>query len=93
MREMNARQVTIMMSNGTVFKGMVNIGSCRRISDFFRKQENHVIVVFEATPDQNGQRKVYFLNWNHIVWIEPNEPLDETSTSSSINLGNDVELS
>ncbi len=74
MREMNAQRVTVTMRDGTVFRGFLNIGSCRRLSDFFRKPENTpFIVMFDTMMGQSEEKRVYFLNMNHIQWIEPNE--------------------
>ena len=46
---MNAQRVTITMRDGSAFRGYINIGWCRRLSDFFRKSESSFIVVFDAT--------------------------------------------
>lgn len=73
MREMNAKGVTITMRDGTVFRGMINIGSSRRLSDFFRKSENLFIVIFDAVVGERGKKGVYFLNRDHILWVEPND--------------------
>jgi hypothetical protein len=73
MREMNAHRVSITMRDGSTFRGYINIGSCRRLSDFFRKSESQFVVVFEATIGEGKEKGVYFLNWNHILWVEPNE--------------------
>jgi len=73
MREMNAQRVTIMMRDGSAFRGFINIGSSRRLSDFFRKSESQFIIMFEATIGEGKEKGVYFLNWNHILWVEPNE--------------------
>ena len=74
MREMNAQRVNITMRDGSVFRGYINIGSCRRLSDFFRKPDNSpFIVMFEATIGESEEKSVYFLNWNHILWVEPDE--------------------
>ncbi|MGO9374222.1 MAG: hypothetical protein ACLQBD_19295 [Syntrophobacteraceae bacterium] len=73
MREMNAQRVTIMMRDGSAFRGFINIGSCRRLSDFFRKSESLFLVMFEATIGEGKEKGVYFLNWDHILWVEPSE--------------------
>ncbi len=73
MREMNAQRVTIMMRDGSAFRGFINIGSCRRLSDFFRKSESLFLVMFEATIGEGKEEGVYFLNWDHILWVEPSE--------------------
>ena len=74
MREMNAQHVIITMRDKSVFRGYINIGSCRRVSDYFRKSDSSpFIVMFDTTMDENKEKKVYFLNWNHILWVEPDE--------------------
>ena len=83
MREMNARRVNITMRDGSVFRGHINIGSCRRISDFFRQTDNSpFIVMFETTLGESKEKSVYFLNSNHILWVEPNEDDGEASSGS-----------
>ncbi|MGO9313121.1 MAG: hypothetical protein ACLQDI_10335 [Syntrophobacteraceae bacterium] len=73
MSEINAQRVTIMMRDGSAFRGFINIGSCRRLSDFFRKSESLFLVMFEATIGEGKEKGVYFLNWDHILWVEPSE--------------------
>jgi hypothetical protein len=86
MREMNAQRVTITMRDGSVFRGCINIGSCRRLSDFFRKPDSEAFVVmFDTTVGESKGKSVYFLNWNHILWVEPNED-DRGRSSGSIIL-------
>jgi hypothetical protein len=86
MREMNARRVNITMRDGSVFRGYINIGSSRRISDFFRKPDNSpFIVMFEAAIGESKEKSVYFLNLNHILWVEPSED-DREGALDSITL-------
>ncbi len=74
MRDINAQHVIITMRDGTVFEGLANIGSARRVSDFFRKVETMFIVLFDAVKAEGQEeKKVYFINKNHIMWIEPTE--------------------
>jgi hypothetical protein len=81
MREINARRVNITMRDGSVFRGYVNVGSCRRVSDFFRKSDiGPFIVMFETAVGESEEKSVYFLNLNHILWVEPNE--DDSGYSS-----------
>lgn len=86
MREMNAQRAIVTMKDGTVFRGSINIGSCRRLSDFFRKMDSgQFVVMFEATAGQSTEKKVYFLNWNHILWVEPNELSGEQRIPAGIS--------
>jgi hypothetical protein len=90
MREMNARRVNFTMRDGSVFRGYINIGSCRRISDFFKKTDNSpFVVMFEATIGESKEKSVYFLNWDHILWVEPKED-DREGPSGSIALESEL---
>ncbi len=73
MREMNAQKVTITMTDGKELHGSLNIGSARRLSDFFRKDESLFIVLFDATTHWSNDKEVYFLNKNHILWVRPDD--------------------
>ncbi len=92
MREMNAQRVIVTMRDGSVFRGYINIGSCRRLSDFFRKSDNTpFLVMFETTMGESKEKSVYFLNWSHILWVEPNKLDDRTQFSGSIALESELE--
>ncbi len=72
---MNAKRVTIMMRDGTVFQGFTNIGSARRLSDFFKKSDSTFITIFDAVIGDGVEPEVYFINKNHILWAKPGEPV------------------
>jgi hypothetical protein len=91
MREMNAHQVTIGMRDGSVFRGYINIGSNRRLSDFFRKSESPFIIVFETTIGEGKEKGVYFLNWHHILWVEPGEAESQGYFTYNFNPKSDPE--
>ena len=87
---MNARRVNITMRDGSVFRGYINIGSCRRISDFFRKTDNsQFIVMFETAIGESKEKSVYFLNLNHVLWVEPYED-DREGSSGSLALESEL---
>jgi len=87
MREMNAQAVSIKMIDGTIFRGYINIGSCRRLSDFFRRSDaSPFVVMFETNIGENREKTVYFLNWAHILWVEPREPEGPPSLCDSVAL-------
>jgi len=87
---MNARRVNITMRDGSVFRGYINIGSCRRISDFFRKTDNSpFIVMFETAIGESKEKSVYFLNLNHVLWVEPYED-DREGSSGSLALESEL---
>ena len=87
MREMNAQRVIITMRDGSVFRGYINIGSSRRLSDFFRKPDSsRFVVMFDTTIGESEEKGVYFLNWNHILWVEPQEPADQGHIPGNLTL-------
>jgi hypothetical protein len=73
MRDMNSKKIVISMVGGTILRGYTNIGTSRRLSDFFRKSENMFIVLFDASIGNETEKDVYFINKDHIVWAKPDE--------------------
>lgn len=93
MREMNAHRVTITMRDGSVFRGNINIGSCRRLFDFFEKTDKSpFIVMFDTTVGENKEKCVYFINRNHIVLVKPNDVDERTCLLQKITLEGKLEL-
>ena len=91
MKEMNAHRVSITMSNGVVFRGFVNIGANRRLSDFFRKPENGpFVVMFDATAGQDEAKSVYFLNLSHVLRVEPMESEDRHRAPGDVDLESEL---
>jgi hypothetical protein len=90
MREMNSRKVIISMVDGTVFRGYTNIGTSRRLSDFFRKSENVFLVLFDSSIGNGTGKDVYFINKDHIVWAAPDENASDMQDDSepTIVVGN-----
>ncbi|MDB9823012.1 hypothetical protein OAC89_04850 [Deltaproteobacteria bacterium] len=66
------RDIIIMTSDGSALSGKVNIGIKERVSDLFTKTENPFIVLSDV-EHKDGSAKVFFVNKNHIVWVEPKE--------------------
>ncbi len=73
MREINARRITVVMQDGTRFNGLINVGSIRRLSDYFRKAEGDFMVIFNAVINDDTEPGVFFLNRNSIAWAKPHE--------------------
>ena len=76
MREMNAKKVIVTMVDGTVFHGSTNIGNSRRISDHLQKDPRMFLVLFDAVIGGHGEKEVYFINRDHILWVKPDETTD-----------------
>ena len=66
------RNVTIRTIDGSTLVGKVNIGVKERVSDIFTKTDNPFIVLLDVElRDTSG--KVFFINKNNIVWVEPED--------------------
>ena len=66
------RNVTIRTIDGSTLLGKVNIGVKERVSDIFTKTDNPFIVLFDVEL-RDGSGKVFFINKNNIVWVEPED--------------------
>lgn len=66
------RNVTIRTIDGSTLLGKVNIGIKERVSDIFTKTDNPFIVLFDVEL-RDGSGKVFFINKNNIVWVEPED--------------------
>ncbi|MFZ2445746.1 MAG: hypothetical protein WAW37_05275 [Syntrophobacteraceae bacterium] len=91
MREMNARKVIVTMVDGTVFHGSTNIGNSRRISDHLKKDESMFLVLFDAVLGNHGERQVYFINRNHILWVKPDDMANGTQSEDILTIAIDSE--
>jgi hypothetical protein len=66
------RNIMVKTSDGSVLSGKVNIESKKRVSDLFTQTDNPFIILFDEEHN-NGLGKVFFINKNHIVWVEPRD--------------------
>ncbi len=65
-------EITIKTVDGSILQGKVNLGHKKRVSDVFTKSEEPFVVLYDATYS-GGSGKVFVVNKQHIVWIEPEE--------------------
>jgi len=72
--KMNSKHISIRTADGSTLSGKVNIGEKERVSDLFTKTDNPFVVLFDAATSE-GYGKVFFINKNHIVWVEPEDNL------------------
>jgi hypothetical protein len=66
------RNITVKTSDGSMLLGKVNIGANERVSDLFTQTENPFIILFDVEY-RDGSGNVFFINKNHIVWVEPKD--------------------
>ena len=66
------RNITIRTTDGSTLLGKVNLGIKERVSDLFTKKDNPFVVLFDA-EHRDGSGKVFFVNKENIVWVEPED--------------------
>ena len=66
------RRITVKTTEGSILLGNINIGIKSRVSDLFLKSEDPFIVMFDV-EHKEGSGKIFFVNKDHIVWVEPEE--------------------
>jgi hypothetical protein len=66
--EVNLKEVTVKMSDGTMFTGKINIRNFPRLSDFLRITTDPFIVIVSNEGEPNS--RVLMVNKNYIVWAE-----------------------
>lgn len=70
-REVNFKQVTIKMSDGSVFAGKVNVrGNFQRLSEYFRQTDDRFIVIL---ADEEQRKRVITANKDFILWAEASD--------------------
>lgn len=71
----NSQMVKIKTSDGSTFRGNINLNSeskqMDRISDFFLKGENPFVIIYDVAA--HGSSKLFIINKEHIVWVTPDE--------------------
>jgi hypothetical protein len=91
-RKINARKVSIMMVDGSMVHGKVNIYHdeevVQRVSDIFTQVSDPFVVVFDVTAEGKSGR-VLIINKRNIVWVSPdddpvsNEPQEDGEPAES----------
>jgi len=75
-------KVTIKTSDGSVFRGSVNMGPKDRVSDIFTQDDPDgiiapFVILFDVSESSDKEyiagKRVYFINRRHIVWVRPDD--------------------
>ena len=66
------KRITVRTIDGSTLMGTINIGKEDRVSDVFTQKDMTFVVLFEAVTAE-GTGKTFFINKNHIVWVEPED--------------------
>jgi hypothetical protein len=65
----NYKQVTVKISDGSVYSGRVNISDYNRFSDFLRNSNQFITII--SKPDE--PHRVTMFNKNSIIFAEPRD--------------------
>src|SRR5512139_2714695 len=75
-RQINSRQVTLKMVDGSLVQGKVNIYHdeevVQRVSDLFTKVSDPFVVVYDAMAEGETGR-VLIVNKRNIAWVSPED--------------------
>ena len=75
-------KVTVKTSDGSVFRGSVNLGPRERVSDLFTQDDSDgiiapFVILFDVAESSDKEfiagKRVYFINRHHVVWVRPDE--------------------
>jgi len=66
----NYKRITVKTIDGSTLYGKVNIAGNSRVSDLFINCKSPFVVLVDASY-KDAYGKVFFINKNHIVWVEP----------------------
>jgi hypothetical protein len=68
----NYRTITVKTTDGSTLQGKINLTEKQRVSDLFTQSDAPFIVMVDvAYLESTG--KTFFINKNHIVWVEPED--------------------
>ena len=68
----NYRTITVKTTDGSTLQGKINLTENKRVSDLFTQGDAPFIVLVDvAYMETTG--KTFFINKNHIVWVEPED--------------------
>ncbi len=74
-QEVKAQRVRIKLTDGTTFRGKINLNSeavpADRMSDFFLKGVSPFITIFDVSAQ--GRNSFFIVNKAHIIWITPDD--------------------
>jgi hypothetical protein len=67
------RDVAVKTTDGSLFRGKLNICHNRRLSDLFRCTADEFIVLVDVVHGESEGEKTVIINKHHIVWAEPGD--------------------
>jgi len=67
--ETNFKKATVKLSDGSILKGMINIGESKRLSDKLKRKEDPLVVLV-GVEQEHSEVKTYIINREKVIWVE-----------------------
>jgi len=71
-KEIRTGNISLRTVDGSVVRGKINLEDNERVSDVLVKGESPYLIIFDAST-ANVNDKVFIVNKQHIIWIEPED--------------------
>ena len=65
----NFEQASVMISNGSIFTGKINIKNFPRLSDLMKNGDESYIT-FVGSEKNAGEERTYLINKQYVVWLD-----------------------
>jgi len=80
----NFKKASVMVANGSVLSGKINIKNYPRLSDLMRNSDEHYITLVGAESG-GSEEKTFIINKKYVVWLEAGPSMsEETSEGETI---------
>jgi hypothetical protein len=67
--ETNFKKASVKLSDGSILKGMINIGESKRLSDKLKRKEDPLVVLV-GVEQEHTEVKTYIINREKVIWVE-----------------------
>jgi hypothetical protein len=71
-KEIVTGNISLRTVDGSVIRGKINLEDKERVSDVLVKGDSPYLIIFGASTS-NVNDKVFIVNKQHIVWVEPED--------------------
>ena len=71
-KEIITGNISLRTVDGSVIRGKINLQDKERVSDVLVGGGSPYLIIFDASTS-NVEKKVFIVNKQHIVWVEPED--------------------
>jgi hypothetical protein len=71
-KEIITGHISLKTVDGSVIRGKINLDDKERVSDVLMRSDSPYLIIFDASTS-NVEGKVFIVNKQHIIWIEPED--------------------